>query len=90
MIEKIKEYKKLHAEGENTQTETNEKEVVATSVIRLQALDTLRESEKCWGQTWWQKEQDVTKQWERYLDRLTREEREQSFKMAELQLKRLK
>ena len=46
MIEKIKEYKKLHAEGENTQTETNEKEV-ATSVIRLQALDTLRESEKC-------------------------------------------
>ena len=29
MIEKIKEYKKLHAEGENTQTETNEKEVVA-------------------------------------------------------------
>ena len=47
MIEKIKEYKKLHAEGENTQTETNGKEVVATSVIRLQALDTLRESEKC-------------------------------------------
>ena len=26
-------------------TETNEKEVVATSVTRLQALDTLRESE---------------------------------------------
>ena len=45
MIGKIKEYKKLHAKGESTQTETNEKEVVATSVTRLQALDTLRESE---------------------------------------------
>ena len=41
IIEKIKAYEKLHAEGESTQTKKNEKEVPATSEMRVQALETL-------------------------------------------------
>ena len=52
IIEEIKEYEKLHAEGESTQTEKNEKEVAAASEMRLQALITFSESKKrkrsCW------------------------------------------
>ena len=33
--ENIKEYEKLHAEGGSSQTEKNEKEVTATSEMRL-------------------------------------------------------
>ena len=46
IIEKIKEYWKLNAEGESTQTEKNKKEVAATSEMRLQTLETFRESKK--------------------------------------------
>ena len=46
IIQKIKEYEKLHAQGESTQTEKNEKEVAATSETRLQALETFGESKK--------------------------------------------
>ena len=46
IIEKIKAYEKLHAEGESTRTKKNEKEVAAASEMRLQALETFIENEK--------------------------------------------
>ena len=46
IIEKIKEYDKLHAEGESNQTENNEKLVAAASEMRLQALETFSDSKK--------------------------------------------
>ena len=45
IIEKIKAYEKLHAEGESTRTKKDEKEVAAASKMRLQALETFIENE---------------------------------------------
>lgn len=97
ILEKIKEYEKLHAEGESTQTEKNAQEVAAASDMRLQALETFSESKKrkevadTDGETSERKCKKSRSSGSDTLNYLREKgEREQKFKKEELELKKQK
>ena len=75
IIEKIKEFGKLYAEGETTQTKKNKKK---SSCSKHSVKVKKKRSCWHWRQTQWKEVLEIMNQWNRYLKLLKWEERKRA------------